>query len=114
MWKGRKVLPTHIGEFNPYVNYCRDMQVVRFYCEAQAQPASRMYALTVQATLRLLLKLWCVCNFEASNELKMLHLLFLPIESIFLPKEILSSPLFMIYLKLAIYNTSTAPADKTL
>ena len=90
------------------------MQVVRFYCEAQSQPPGRLFGLIVQASLRLLLKMWTIEHFAASTELCKLHLLYLPVESEFLSKSVLNSPLFMVYLKLAIYNSRPGPSDKVL
>lgn len=89
IWRARRAVPTHLGEFNPFINYCKDMQVVRFYCEAQTLPEGRLGALIMQTCLRLLLKLWCINKVEASQQVRQLHLLYLPVESEFLPKAVL-------------------------
>jgi hypothetical protein len=97
------------AKYSQFIQYTKDMQVVKFFSEAKAEANGKLHTWTMQVILQILLKISSKQELPQSDLLTQTHLLYLPIESRYLAKEIVDSPLFLTYVMMGIYSISPYP-----
>lgn len=95
--------------YSQFMQYSKDMQVVKFYSEARQELHGKLHTWIMQVILQILLKINGKQELPQSDLLTQTHLLYLPIESQHLSKDIVDSPLFLTYVMMGIYSSSPYP-----